>query len=673
MTSTGESGKRRNRERPASTRIDSDISPEPRSAVKVTLAPWRLPLNLLCDLTAAFQAIVGDNAGTLLDHFEAMVGLMQRSAPNLITLEGLTLLLFSGGVSASICTFGEAAGFAVLTRVASTPHNSPFSLLRAVEALRESGRIRPEFGFAVPRNWILNEFALHAEVRRDRIIALLLTPEFSCADRKRLAEFVIRYSQLELLILQAEREILRRFLARPGSGPPRRAAITEPGEAIHNHASRILGRRNVFQALRQYAFLEPYIDVSQQHTAWIRARRSISWAVPKSDIGKLLPIDSAGIIAAAERGESLPEYLVRAAGVPRQVLRRIVGLPRHQAPTLDTARNMGRLPAVMLHEMQLSQFYPVTEAFEKLANAHGGLLVPSIEGACAEPRVPPLRALLLDGYAPSLLDYVEFLMGVFEWLNILTPNPMPPLELIGPLSLDDWLVLSARWHSVEASLRRKYECVKMRGSPTDVGVPLFQESKTINGYRFTPLVTTEALRLEGERMKHCVGNYATWGLSRGQHILSISLEKLPTATLELECYRGQLGDVHCKIKQLVGMANRAPPDGVRSATATLIGEIESGRQHIQDPAARSASVDELHVRQRGQVRRAALFLVAVSWDGVAAVDRYRWALQRRGGSSALFDDIRAAVTSLCGNPPLGPPSQQLAERPNTHFAGTLRP
>lgn len=141
----------------------------------------------------------------------------------------------------------------------------------------------------------------------------------------------------------------------------------------------------------------------------------------------------------------------------------------------------------------------------------------------------------LDMDGPSARELAAQLAAVLAYFRGLVGSTR--LSRVGRISLPDAIALASRFRAMQASGTRA-----SRAGGSDNTLMAFK-----NGFRIALLTTAKELTLEGERMRHCVGDY-TEDLSEGLDILSLrDAADRPHVTMEVQGSRW--------VHQIKGKAN----------------------------------------------------------------------------------------------------------------------
>jgi hypothetical protein len=649
-------------------RADMDREPEGHAGQGAWLpAPWSLPPRTAAGIARAQHEVITPSGEEVVQKLTEAFSLLSLSAPRLVTdidehCTVAVLIVPSWLSGREVYVHLATAGCYRVEQ--AIVREGELALEDAIAGWRAGGRtgLKLRVDRRAGRRDLRNICAVHAERRRDGFIWSLLALDVRNSRQDAALRLASLYSRLELPILRAEAELCERFL-RLAAPAPTALRFADQAAAVEAHARRLLARRNMFQALSLYPFLDDHLDVDRFYSARRRAARSDSWTMPVRGAARRQRIDAQAVVDAIEQGAPLIDALSRSTGLPHRIVRGLKGVQPRQDGALQVAAWLARLPraasdvlvqvdfrSLLVHQEWMTKSI-FTDAFDHIRSCDA----------------PSLRAIFLESEDCRLRSYGGFLCRIAEWLGPRTMADAGGLPAaLGHPRLREWLGLCRRWHKIETRLRSRQYTRKQGAARSFFSAPLCHGPLDIGPYRFRYLRWHDELIEEGRRMNHCLGMQERHGLVLGQHIVSIRCDGRSVATLELLCTVDPAGAVAVDVVQLVGPGNSCPDPAIVAAVRDFAGrikqrltELDVGRTCRPTPTPTQDDPGP--------------FFEAADRADIPILRQYRAALQPRGGTGVLFDLVLDKVVGSaaagnerpvsCGNELAAPDDSQAARSP----------
>lgn len=295
---------------------------------------------------------------------------------------------------------------------------------------------------------------------------------------------------------------------------------------------------------------------------------------------------------------------------------------------------------------------------------HGDLspLYLELEAAISSADRQALQRILNEKAHDNFEQYLRFIDQARKWVSAWgAPASDHLTDLVGTNSVAHWLELCGRWHQINRRLQQSYLGV---GSPEDLSVPvewppLINEAITVGPYRFNSLSSLADLNAEGQRMVNCVPIYVVQCAVGRTHLLHVSVNGKPIATLQVE--PGEPGSRHTlTLVHAEGPARADLPEEVSQALKTFLDGLNDGTFAVNPLALPDATVRAARLRSVLQLQCtdyptwAAAGLAREYFDstaltsGAAIFKSYRTALAFRPGHGSLYSKGLEAVREFRG-------------------------
>jgi hypothetical protein len=177
---------------------------------------------------------------------------------------------------------------------------------------------------------------------------------------------------------------------------------------------------------------------------------------------------------------------------------------------------------------------------ELLHCRHAGLapLREELEPTLSSADRQALRSLISGKMYDQFLQYVRFIGEARKWAGQrLQQKPSDRLsDLVGTNSVAHWLELCWRWQKINHRFRERVVAeICAEASEREVSwTPVVKGQVIIGSYEFSALSTSRHLVAEGQRMSNCAPTYVLPCLLGQAHLLHVSNNGQPVATLEID-------------------------------------------------------------------------------------------------------------------------------------------